>query len=1113
MKDKNLNQEKPLGNGGKPVFEPTTNIRKGTPKVTFIAAGCVILLILSPWIYYIDNFDPNNFNSSNVDLKHHIQEVVDNIKNFIVINATELIKSTQKESVNLNALQNSLNDNLEHTLNSNYRPYFVKEQKIEITVSYGKVELKPMFKTTYDLERYPRISTEENNRLETYLVGEYYDTSIPYSYLVEGELKLSGRQLKTKGSNNNGDLIKRNIQINELLPLPNLFIEYKLQQFQNNANTTFSDLGRMMNYMLTTVARMRIYNKHKFGPGYSHKNILNEGDVELSLNLALILEQALLFRAFDGDSIKEIDRYFYGADELGNPENPTGKRLWGSAEINNYYEYQSRRALVTNPTGRLLSTLVNQYVTTGRIDPTDLLALYLVLDKGSRTASIISPKDTWAILQERYGTSYLMDPRVLTDPSDTTNLKFILNLPSISEQQNSFHFSSELTGDSNYQRIEFLVDQQPNYLVLGADFKVTGLDNPRGWDTTASKREGTRTPFFVPEPPEEHDYRLEWDLEVKGKFNLKVKAQDEIPNGWLTGFWQEKEIDFGFPLNIYTWFEEDPKINSVNFVDFNTGQVMVEGWVITTESVLVEYFEKTFWKYLKPFVALGFDSICSILTIAISNQGLDYSFDEDQSYLDSLIMGDNGFAYNWLSDILLFQAESLKRELKDNLVNFLPRFEIFMEQYFLDYLNQYDEEFDFFNFSSEPQFPYPAFRPWLSELGFEVTLFYDAETNILEIKLHHPNGYLEILVDSYTSSKEQIVINLKNHLELPGILNLTTTVTSAEAPGEQSKPEIFVNGILFNKYTVSSQVYSKHKVQSGSTSANTESNEKFLVTRAKFGKLYPVITLKLPELSPGPVMQDVSVDITILIPEAQQALAPALRQKLAGLSSEVMADTSMDDDVELYLAEKLYLSKFFSELSEALYNWLKSSESFTKLALEFSISSPKVGAYLNVTVFLTEALSAENFVKWLAEFGSRFILALGNPNTLLTNLAYLLTYENRYLSISDLEQIDFELSNRKLNHDLLLNLGVGNTISDAYKFTDKEKQNLVLIVVLPGKAMIDLASGIIVDKGENDKSSSNEDQEKSNTFTYTQAYYCLQPKTNDTISTQVLLGANWLYRD
>ncbi|MCK5559463.1 MAG: hypothetical protein KAJ51_02675, partial [Thermoplasmata archaeon] len=425
------------------------------------------------------------------------------------------------------------------------------------------------------------------------------------------------------------------------------------------------------------------------------------------------------------------------------------------------------------------------------------------------------------------------------------------------------------------------------------------------------------------------------------------------------------------------------------------------------------------------------------------------------------------------------------------------------------YLNQFDEDYDFLNFSSEPQFPYPAFRPWLSELGFEVTLFYDAETNILEIKLLHTNGYLEIIVDSYTTSKEQLVIVLTSHLELPGTLNLTTTVASNEASGDQIKPEIFVNGLLFNKYTVTTQAYSKPKILPGEGSTNSESNEQFLVTRAKFGKLYPVITLELPELSPAPYMQDVSVDITVLIPEDHQERAPALRQELTAITSEVIYDTSPSDVGELYLAEKMYLHKIFGELSETLTSWIQSSESFTKLALDFSISSPEVKNYMNMTVFLTEPLSAENFIKWLDEFGSRFILALGKPNTLLSNLAYILTYENRFLSISDLEKIDFEIYNRKLEHELQLGMGIGDNIVDAYKFTNNEKQNLMLIVVLPGKAILGLTNGIAVHKIQSIQPT--EDELKSNVFTYSQAYYCLQPKGNNTISTQVLFGTSWLF--
>jgi hypothetical protein len=246
-------------------------------------------------------------------------------------------------------------------------------------------------------------------------------------------------------------------------------------------------------------------------------------------------------------------------------------------------------------------------------------------------------------------------------------------------------------------------------------------------------------------------------------------------------------------------------------------------------------------------------------------------------------------------------------------------------------------------------------------------------------------------------------------------------------------------------------------------------------------------------------MQDVSVDITILIPEDQQGRAAALRQELAVITSEVPYDTSQSKAGELYLAERVYLSKIFRELSETLTAWIQSSESFTKLALDFSITSPEVKNYMNVTVFLTEPHSAENFIRWLNEYGTRFILTLGKPNTLLSNLAYLLTNENRHLSISDLEEIDFEIYNRKLEHELQLGMGISNNIVSAYKFTTNEKQNLTLIVVLPGKAILGLANGIAVQKQQGIQPT--DDELKSTVFTYSQAYYCLQQESNNTIST------------
>ncbi|WP_455392148.1 hypothetical protein [[Eubacterium] cellulosolvens] len=1090
---------------------PRPSKPKQSLRVPLTVAGCVILLALSPWVVYLNYYQPDNGSEFNLELEHHFQEVIENIRNYIISNTTALVQKNSVYNYDIEELQKVLNDNVARTLAVNYQPYFISKHALEITVVHSVVELEPMYRNTLDLNRYPRISDEDNKRLEAFTTGDYFVTSVPFSYRVKTELYLTGKQLERDNANGKqGETQNRIILIDEVLRIPHLFIEYKLQQFQTQTTSEFSDLSRMMNYMLTTLARLRVYTIKQFGSEYSYKNIVNEGDVELCLNLALILEQALLFRAYDKESLDAIDNYFYQLNSAKFNTNPTGKRQWGNAEFQNYQEYISRRLSVTGNGNRLISTLIMKYAAGGYIDPADLVALYLVLDKSSIPAVIDSPKDSTAILQERYDTNYLMDPRTLADNSDTTNLKFILNFPDDTDE--GFNFTGGLYDEQQYQTIEFSVDQQPNYQVLGADFKATGLDDPRAWYTSATLREsirmgsGTRTQSVVPEPPNDHDYRLEWDINVQGKLTLMVKTRGMEITPWLDNTCQQKIIDIDIPVNIYVWSYSNPILGALDFLNLNTGATVAGGWAITSESHLLEYFESNFWKYIKPFAELGFDQAYTILPLAMAHQGAEYFDPQKINYLNQLLPSGNSITSNWLSDILLFQTQSIKQLLRENLNTLWNRLEIFMADYFLDYLGQYDEEYDFFNFTSEPQFPYPPLMPWLSVLGYEVFFHYSKQTNVLTIKFEHKVGAFEVIIDGYDSSPEQLTITLRSHLDIAGVINLTTTITSSDisTPLGQNRPGIFADGALFDKYELTTRTYFLPSEQSSSGSVPIETNERNLFTRAKFGKLYPFAELKLPALSLGSEKRDLEIKLTFIVPAEHKETVTGLSDELqAGLlSDKPELDPSITSDSDEFLADRIYLTHVFSELNNKLQAWLGSLAAYPGLAVDLSISSEQFQDFTNLTIFMTDVQSTRNFINWLGSYGLNLMLVMSTPAMVIHRIADLLTRENPIFTRDDLALLDFEVYNRVLDHEMQKGMGVNENLRGSFKSPTGEPENFTLLIPLSGLAIIIIADGIELDTDNNN----------ANLVTSTQAFYSYQPGGTEPGSTHLLLGTSWLLK-
>jgi hypothetical protein len=1064
----------------------------------FTAVGIAVLLILSPWVLYLYNYQSENNLEEDLELNHHIQEAIDSIKNYLVLNATELIERNPNYNSNLTAFESRLNENLELVVSSNYQPYLVPGKDIEIMINYYSIELKPMFRTTHDLIRYPRLVSAQTG-LEIYTPGTYQDTSVPYSYSLRLTLQLTGRQQKDENGGDAWKSKKHAIVLEEILPIPHLFIEYKLQQFQAQGISANSDLARMMRYMLTTLARLRVHSQGEFGPGMSHKNILSEGDIELTLNLAILLEEALLLRAIDTSAVDSVDQNFYSAIDASQRDNPTGKRQWGTAEISNYYDYTTRRSLLNNQGDRLLQILISKYVNSGYIDPADLMALYLVLDKAPKPAIIDSSKDTIAILEEEYDTRNLMDPRTPDDASDTTNLKFILSLPDIDHDE--FGLNGNLDDTLEHQNIEFIINQEPNYLILDADFKLQGLNDARGWYSTAPLRQPTRTrtSSVVKERPADHDYRLEWKLDIQGKFNLNLGLNNYFISPALQNIQQTKTINLDLPINVYIWFIEDPIIESVDFIDFNSGGVLATGnWEITSESHLVEYFEKSFWSYLKPFFGLGFDSFNTILPLVLAESGFDYYYDGHKKYLNNLLPGNNPVTANWITDFLLYQSETLALLVEENHRNFRIRFNTFMADYFLDYLDQYGEDYGLIKLTTEPQFPHPPFVPWLSALGYEVTLLYNSNTDIMNITILLPDGYYSVLINGYNSSINQLDFVMKCHLELPELIKLDTTVSSNSL--NLGRPSIFSEGLLFNRYQFSTQAYSKPVITTPDVLPS--SNDQLLFTRSKFGTKYKVTSLELQELSISSNQQDISVILTFFIPEDKADQKASLENSIKSIN----LNRAKTNGPEAILEDRIYVSQIFSKLSDGILSWLETAGGEIDLAIDLSIESenPKHNQdYSNITFYLTELTSMSNFISWLGENGLDLVLLMGNHNSIVPNLGLLLSQNDLYFTPEELVKIDIEMSNRVLDHELQKQMNLEEIILNQYQFNKLDAQNLTVVQVIPGRALADFAIGL----------STKQNSEENSRETYSQVFYCYQPIDSVNDSTYLLVGTSYLVKN
>jgi hypothetical protein len=86
------------------------------------------------------------------------------------------------------------------------------------------------------------------------------------------------------------------------------FLETKLRAFEAASEGEFSDMGRLVGYMLTTLAQLRAIEGYGVPTytGLDTASILTEQDVHRAVAVSLLIEQVRLFRDFDGSFAAQV---------------------------------------------------------------------------------------------------------------------------------------------------------------------------------------------------------------------------------------------------------------------------------------------------------------------------------------------------------------------------------------------------------------------------------------------------------------------------------------------------------------------------------------------------------------------------------------------------------------------------------------------------------------------------------------------------------------------------------------------------------------------------------------------------------------------------------------
>jgi hypothetical protein len=389
-----------------------------------------------------------------------------------------------------------------------------------------------------------------------------------------------------------------NITVDRIVPDITPYITTRLVELNGNGKSEYSDIGRMVRYMLTTLVRFRASEGIGSGPYDTEKDLLNEGDVELAVNLAVLLEEARLFGSYDRSALESIDHYFLRATDpaahLGElswePYNPTGLRPWGSAETKNYARYQNR---MSQGAQRSMDALFREYVQEGRVDPADLMALYLNLDH-YETGLSFDPSDLTSILSERF----LFDGRYSTDRRDASHLVYYSDVGprelQLKDPSGTF---------SGAYREQLSVDQSPDYLTVGSSISVSkNITVPYKWMTNARLSEGSRTGGVPPpQPPPDHDWMMQWSFGIYGNFTVAVgrDPRSSQEDGTARGPLLNRTIRLDIPMNIFAFLSNRPMNSAMTFTNLNVGSPPGATYNFTYESLAYEHFANSTWSSIK----------------------------------------------------------------------------------------------------------------------------------------------------------------------------------------------------------------------------------------------------------------------------------------------------------------------------------------------------------------------------------------------------------------------------------------------------------------------------------------------------------------------------------
>ncbi|MFP4050788.1 MAG: PKD domain-containing protein [Thermoplasmata archaeon] len=338
---------------------------KGTVSFALIAVLLILLSIISvTYMARIDRINrENQLKKERITiLESNLEKVYSDIKSrirFIAIKSVYESRDKDKE------LENFFSERVNNYILEKIEQggWKIGEDSVYTSEEDYRLNIQQNKKAVSEIQKIVTMSSQEKyNKIRNDVPGNVGVVNKSFSYELKGYINLKIESGKTELDMNKNRSFETDVEV----PYP--FFDRKIQSFQDSLNGKSSDIGRMMRYILTTLAQYRVLRGYGMEEDEltGTENVITKSDIETALNLALLLEMCYKFRSYDPESLDAFEQ---------------------NSSV-------SKRSKIKD--------LVENYTQNGLIDPSDIVSLFygygydddIVKERNSR------PIDTSAIIAQ-----------------------------------------------------------------------------------------------------------------------------------------------------------------------------------------------------------------------------------------------------------------------------------------------------------------------------------------------------------------------------------------------------------------------------------------------------------------------------------------------------------------------------------------------------------------------------------------------------------------------------------------------------------------------------------------------------------------------------------------